>query len=342
MTVRIGIIGAGNISDTHARAAREISGVEIAAVWGQDRMKAQNLSAKYGGEVYSSLDEFMEHKPMDAVAIGSPSGLHAEHGIAAAQRGLHVLVEKPIDISTERADALIADCDTAGVRLAVFFQDRFAPDITKLKDLIDAGKLGRPILASARVKWHRPPEYYSHSRWRGTWKLDGGGALMNQGIHTVDLLLWLLGNVKRVYARAITALHRIEVEDTIVATLEFASGAIGILEAATSVYPGYRRRLELTGSEGTLILEHDRLIAVDLRDLPPAFSLAGDENLNASATSPVVSDVSGHKRVIEDFLESIQRGSIPRCDGREARRSVQLVQAIYKSSRTGLPVFVES
>src|SRR6185437_7850245 len=162
--------------------------------------------------------------------------------------------------STDRADALIAACQSARVKLAVFFQDRTSPDILKLKRAIDAGELGKPILVSASVRWYRPPEYYKNSRWRGTWALDGGGALMNQGIHTVDLLLWLFGPVRRVTAAIAARLHRIEAEDTAVAALEFASGALGTIEAATSAYPGYARRLELTGSCGTLRLEGDDLV----------------------------------------------------------------------------------
>src|SRR5688572_25846983 len=238
----IGILGGGNISETHARAAREVNGLEIAAVYGRSQAKVARLGQLYGGTVYGDLQSFLSHKPMDFVAIGSPSGLHAEHGVAAARCGLHVLVEKPMDITTERADALIAECEKAGVKLGVFFQDRVALDIRRLKDLLDAGRLGKPILASARVKWYRPPEYYGNSHWRGSWTLDGGGALMNQGIHTVDLLLWLLGGITQVYAKAVTALHEIEVEDTVVATLEFACGALGTLEATTSTFPGYPRR----------------------------------------------------------------------------------------------------
>src|SRR5437660_11292326 len=183
---------------------------------------------------------------MDLVAIGSPSGLHASHGIAAARRGLHVLMEKPIAILTERADALIAETVKAGVKLGVFFQDRCKPDICRLQRLVDSGVLGTPILADARVKWYRPPEYYAKSSWRGTWALDGGGALINQGVHTVDLLLWLLGDVVRVQARTGTLLHKIEAEDTAAAILEFASGALGILHATTAAYPGYPRRVEIS------------------------------------------------------------------------------------------------
>jgi UDP-N-acetyl-2-amino-2-deoxyglucuronate dehydrogenase len=241
--IHIGIIGGGNISESHARAVKETDGVELAAVYGRNHEKVTLLSELYGGVAYYDYQQFLEHAPMDLVLIGSPSGMHAEQGIAAARRGLHVLVEKPLDINARRADELIAACENAGVKLGLFFQDRFSPDICRLKSMVDTGQLGKPFLASGHVKWYRPPEYYSGSRWRGTWELDGGGALMNQGIHTVDLLLWLMGDVERVYARAVTALHQIEVEDTIVATLEFASGAIGTLEAATSAYPGYHRQL---------------------------------------------------------------------------------------------------
>jgi UDP-N-acetyl-2-amino-2-deoxyglucuronate dehydrogenase len=156
--MKIGILGAGNISDTHARAALAIPGVEIVAVHGRNAAKAERLANQYGGRAYDALDAFLDHRPMDLVAIGSPSGLHAEQGIAAAARGLHVLVEKPLDITTERADALIAAADRAGVKLGVFFQDRLKPDVVAMKGIIDRGALGKPILASGRVKWYRPPE----------------------------------------------------------------------------------------------------------------------------------------------------------------------------------------
>jgi len=337
MTIHIGILGGGNISQTHARAARAIKGVEIAAIYGQNPEKAARLGHLYGGAVYTDLQRFIEHQPMTLVLIGSPSGLHAEQGILSAQRGLHVLVEKPIDITTARADALIDECDRAGVRLGVFFQDRVKPHLCKVKEMMTANRLGQPILVSARVRWHRPPAYYAQSRWRGTWSLDGGGALMNQGVHTVDLLLWLMGDVRRVYGKAVTALHRIEAEDTVVATLEFANGAIGTLEATTAAYPGYSRRVELTGSEGTILIDQDRVIGADLRTPTDEFIDSVEES-NASARSPVVADVSGHRMILEDFLRAIENNSKPCCDGREARRSVRVVQAIYESSRTGLPV----
>lgn len=336
--IDVGILGGGNISETHARAVQEASGFRVAALYGPNREKAARLGQLYGGAVYDDLPQFFAHKPMSIVLIGSPSGLHAEQGIMAARHGLHVLVEKPIDVTTAQADLLIAEAARAGVKLGVFYQDRVAPDICKMKEVVDGGHLGRPILVSGRVKWYRPPEYYSESRWRDSWALSGGGALINQGVHTVDLLLWLLGDVERVYAVATTMLHSIEVEDTIVATLEFVNGATGTLEVATSVYPGYSRRVELTGTEGTIILEHDRLIAADLRANVPGLVGPMEHGRGESAASPVVSDVSGHKKLLEDFRRAIETDSRPRCDGHEGRRSVELVEAIYESSRTGQPV----
>jgi len=335
MTFRVGLLGTGNISDTHARAARETSDVEIVAYFGRDAEKAERLASKYGGNAYRDIDGFLDHRPMDAVLIGTPSGLHAEHGIAAAQRGLHVLVEKPLDVTTEHADALIAECEHAAVTVGVFFQDRTAPDLVWLRRMIHAGALGELFLVSAQVKWYRAPGYYEGSRWRGTWALDGGGALMNQGIHTVDLLLWLLGDVRRVHAATRTALHRIEVEDTAVACLEFVNGAVGTLEVATSAYPGFARRVELTGSAGTVIVEHDRVVAVVLQNSPPEAPPRDEGNANASATSPVVSDPRGHRRVLEDFIHAVREGERPLCDGHDGRRSVELVEAIYRAAGSG-------
>ncbi len=334
--MRVGIVGAGNISQTHARAARSIPDVQVAAVHGIDRGRAERLAAEYGAAAYDDYQRFLEH-PLDLVVIGSPSGCHAEQGVAAARRGLHLLVEKPLDVTTERADAIIAAADSAGVLLGVIFQDRLQPAIVEIKRMVDDGRLGTPVMISGRVKWHRPPEYYAQSRWRGTGALDGGGALMNQGIHTVDLIQWLFGPVARVCGTTARRVHRIEVEDTAAAVLTFTSGAIGTIEAATSVFPGYPRRLEVSGSEGTVVLEHDRLERVDLRSgARTAQVAAGDRN--ASASSPVVSDETAHRRVLDDFIRAIRTGGRPMCEGREGRKSVELVRAVYESARTGAPV----
>src|SRR5438552_3736046 len=302
MTTHIGLVGGGNITVTHARAARAISGVEISAIHGTNADKIARVCREHGGTPYRDFDVFLQHRPMDLVIIGSPSGLHSTQGIAAARRGLHVLTEKPIEISTARADALIEAARQSKVQLGVIFQDRIKPHIRQLKNWVDQGLLGRPLFVDARVKWYRPPEYYANSRWRGTLALDGGGALINQGVHTIDLLLWLLGDVSRVQAYMATQLHAIEAEDTATAILEFSSGALGLFHATTAAYPGYPRRVEISGSEGTVILEHDRIVAVDLRKAPAESSGTAPRDENQSASSAVVDDFRGHQAVIEDFL----------------------------------------
>lgn len=333
MSINIGLIGGGNITETHARAARAISGVTISAIYGTNTANVERLCHEYGGRGFQGFEAFLAHRPMDLVVIGSPSGMHAAEGIAAAERGLHVLTEKPIDISTKRADALIEATRTSRVKLGVIFQDRVKPDIRRLKKWLAQGALGKVLFVDAKVNWYRPAEYYGKSKWRGTLALDGGGALMNQGVHTVDLLLWLLGDVTRVQARTATALHKMESEDTAVAILEFAGGALGTLHATTAGYPGYPRRVEITGSEGTVILEHDRIIAADLRQPPADFGQDAPADTNASASSAAVTDVRGHQAILEDFLQAIEHDAIPICDGLEGRRSVALIEAIYGAAR---------
>jgi len=342
MAMHVGLIGAGNITETHARAALAIPGVELTAIFGDNDDKVQRLGKEYGVASYTDFNRFLDHRPMTFVVIGSPSGVHAAQGIEAARHGLHVLTEKPIDISARKTDELILETDKAGVKLGVIYQDRFKPGIQFLKQLYTSGKLGKPILAEARVKWYRPPEYYSQSRWRGVTAADGGGALMNQGIHTVDLLLWLLGDVTAVQAQMKSALHKIESEDTLTALLEFANGTMGTFIATTSVYPGYPRRVELSGTEGTVILENDRVIQADLKT-PSSQPLTLEEaDKNPSASSPLISDIRGHKAVMEDFIRAIETGAIPACDGREGRRSVALVEAVYAAARTGKRVILET
>jgi len=307
--MRIGIIGAGGISDTHVRAARAIDGVEIVAVLGHNPQKTAALAASAGAAAYADLDAFLAH-PMDVAAIGSPSGLHAEQAIACVRRGVHVLVEKPLDVTTARIDALLDEAARANVRVGVIFQERLLPEVVDLKTKIDTGALGRPLLISGFVKWYRPPEYYSGSRWRGRPELDGGGVLMNQGIHTIDLLLHLFGPVARVTGRMATRLHDIEVEDTAAALLEFENGALGVVEASTAAYPGFPRRIEVSGTKGSVVHED-----------PPR--------------PAAVADATPHRRVFEDFIGAVRQGRAPVCDGREGRASVAVIEAIYRSATSG-------
>ena len=323
--MNVGVIGAGNISGTHARAA-VAAGLRIAGVYGENQEKTRQLADRHGASAFTTLDALLAHQPLDLVMIGSPSGRHAEHAIAAARTGRHVLVEKPLDISTARVDRLVEEATRAGVTLGVFFQDRLKPEIVEMKRRIDAGEIGVPLLATGEVKWFRPRDYYSSSRWRGTWALDGGGALMNQGIHTVDLMLYLLGPVAAVSGLTATRFHNIEAEDTATALLEFVNGAQGTIDVTTAAASGSPRRLRIAGSEGSLLLEGDRLIeTTDGPTAPPP--------MLENAASPVVTDVSNHLRIIEDFIDAIRRRRAPVCDGVEGRRSVEVVEAVYRSAR---------
>jgi predicted dehydrogenase len=347
VTLRVGFTGGGNITDTHIRAVQAVPGLVPVAVAGRNAGRIAALAAQYGLETAPTVDALLA-RDVDLVCLGTPSALHADEiGVVAAAKR-HILTEKPLDVSVERCDTAIAAVENAGVSMGVFFQDRCTPAFRTLKQALDDNALGRPLLVDARVKWYRAPEYYGGSRWRGTWALDGGGALMNQAIHTVDLLLWLLGDVTRVSAKAATLLHDIEVEDSVVATLEFASGALGTLIATTAAYPGDPRRVEITGTEGTAAIEQDRVVRWDVRDprsdgspaLVPAFDAAAAGN--ASGSTAVVADATPHRRVVEDFVEALRTGRRPACDGREGRRSVAVVTAIYESSRTGAPVDLQA
>jgi len=327
---RVGLIGAGNISTTHARALAGLDGVNLVAVYAPRLEQARVVADSVGARACDSVDRLFDGPPLDMVVVGTPSGVHGEHAAAAVRRGIHVLVEKPLEITVARVDALIAAADRAGVTLGVIFQDRVKREVRALKSTVDSGTLGTLSLVHAQVPWWRPPEYYRDSRWRGTSALDGGGVLMNQAIHTVDLLLWLCGPVTRVAGTTATRFHDIEVEDTVVATLEFASGALGTIEAATCAYPGRPRRIEISGSTGTAMLDGDRLLS----DAAAASSNPPPQNV----ASPVVSDVSAHRDVFVDFIQAFSNRRRPCCDGREGRRSVQLIEAIYASSRQGRPI----
>jgi len=333
MPTHIGLIGGGNISETHARAARAIPGVEIAAIHGSNVDKVNKLCREQGGKPYQDLDAFLAHRPMDLVVIGSPTHVHAEQGIAAAKQGLHVLTDKAIDINTERTDALIDVADCAHVKLGVIFQDRTQPEIRQLKEWIHQGLLGTILFVDAKVKWWRPTEYYSDSRWRGASYEGGGGMLINHAIHTLDLLLWLFGDVTKLQASLSTKFHKVPFEDTATALFEFASGVSGTFLATTAAYPGYPRRVEISGTEGTVILEHDRVVAANLRNPPPGMKTIAAPDTNPSASSPVVSDVRGHQAVLEDFLKAIKENGRPLCDGREGRRSLALIEAMYRASK---------
>ena len=335
MPVHVGILGGGGISNTHALAASQIDGVEVVAVGGDNALKVTAIAERHGASAYTDVEALMRHRPMEVLLIGTPSALHADHGIAAARAGLHVLVEKPLDITTERADAVISACAEASVTLGVFFQDRCAPDLVRLKAAIDEGALGRPLLGSARVKWWRPAEVLLRvalarpggpRRWR---RRDEPGH-PHRGpsplvVGRCDACLRAAGDRPSPDRRRRHARGRARVRERRARDVRGHHRGLSGLSAADRVE---RHR-------GHVIVQHDRLVSADLRTPRP--NLRGGEaaNENAAASSAIVSDVRGHQAVIEDFLRAIRDGSEPRCSGAEGRRSVVVVEALYRSARTG-------
>ncbi|HXM57489.1 MAG TPA: Gfo/Idh/MocA family oxidoreductase [Candidatus Dormibacteraeota bacterium] len=341
-----GIIGAGVIAPFHARAVGELPNARLVAVADTVAEQAARRGEEFGVPHHADVDELLARPDVDVVSICVPSGLHAEMGVRAAAAGKHVVVEKPIDVTLEAADRLIAACHEHGVLLTVISQHRFGPAVQRLRGLIDGGRLGRLIAGDALIKWYRSQAYYDSGAWRGTWSLDGGGALMNQGVHYTDLLQWMMGPVDRVFARCQTAAHEgIEVEDIAVAVLSFASGAVGVLQASTAIYPGLPERLEVTGTGGTVVVEAGKLRVCELKDEKGETSAYGAKLTseppaedNGGAADPAAISHAGHRAQIADLLDAIETGRQPLISGEEARKPLELILAVYRSAREGREV----
>ncbi len=330
--IGIGILGCGNVARIHAEAIQRVSELRLVSVCSRSAASAERLGKPYGVPAFSDLSRFLSDDRLHAVSICTPSGSHSELGCAAALAGKHVLVEKPIDVSLTKADTLIETCRSKGVRLGVAFQSRHLDAPRLLKSTVESGRLGRPVMASAYIKWYRTPDYYASAAWRGTLALDGGGVLINQAIHTVDLLTWIAGPVAELSAFGSRRVHsQIEGEDTLVANLRYESGALGVIEAATSAYPGFKRRIELTGTEGTVVLDGDNISVWSLRDSSLCPTPAAAEISDGSA-NPMAIDCEGHRRVMADFAESILTHRKPEVDGKEGRKSLELVRRIYEAA----------
>lgn len=335
--IGFGIIGCGNISTIHAKAIQAIPEARLRAFYSHGRAKAEKMAAQFGVEYETDLDRFLNRPDIQVVSICTPSGTHAELGIKAAAAGKHVVVEKPIDVTLEKARTLIDACQRARVKLAVIFQSRFLPAVQILKSAIDRNRLGRIIMGDAYVKWYRTREYYEAARWRGTWTLDGGGALINQSIHTIDLLQHLVGPVASVFGFAEKKLHPyIEAEDTAVAVLKFKDGALGVIQGATSVAPGFSRRVEIHGEKGSVILDGNEVTAWNLSgtgEEEEALANLKDRDLSDGASDPMALDISGHQRQLEDLIAAIHQDRPPMIDGSEGLKALELVLAVYRSAR---------
>jgi predicted dehydrogenase len=334
--IRFALAGSGAIAPTHAQALARIAEAELVAVYSRSADKGQVLAEQFNCQFYADYHEMLSKGGIDAVAICTPSGTHAEFAVRAAQAGKHVLIEKPIEISLEGADAIISACKQNQVQLGVIFQRRFSPGVVKLKELLSQGRLGKINYAGCYAKLYRSQEYYDSGAWRGTWQLDGGGVLMNQGIHYVDLLQYLAGPVVEITARCATVGHeRIEVEDAAAATVTFASGAIGVIEATTNAYPGLVSRIDLYGSEGSAIIENDDLVYISLKS-GEQFSTSVEAD-QVGVSSPQVTD-ENHEQQFRQFIAALQNKETMNVSGSEVRKALEIILAMYKSAFWGQPV----
>jgi predicted dehydrogenase len=344
MAYGFGIIGCGMIARFHVHAIDDVKGAKLVGCFDTFSASADRLAAETGCKAFHRLEDMLADPRIHIVTIGTPSGSHLEPAVAAAKAGKHVIVEKPLEITLKRCDAIIAACKKSGVKLSTILPSRFHDGSRELKRAVDAGRFGQLTLGDAYVKWFRTQAYYDSGAWRGTWELDGGGALMNQAIHSVDLLTWLMGPVAEVQAQTATLAHeRIAVEDTAVATLRFANGALGVIEASTAAFPGYLKRIEINGSEGSAMLEEEDLKHWDFaksqkRDEAIREQMLKHRSTGGGAADPSAIGHHGHARQFADVVKAIRTNGRPAVDGAEGRRSVETILAIYKSAESGRPV----
>ncbi|MFT3880853.1 MAG: Gfo/Idh/MocA family oxidoreductase [Gemmatales bacterium] len=342
----VGIIGCGMIARFHAAALAEIPQTKLVALQSRNPASAEKVKQAVGSDAryYASIEEMLRHPGLDMVIICTPSGNHLEPAKLAAAAGKHVVVEKPLEITLERCDQLIDACTKAGVKLCTIFPSRFADANVVLKQAVDQGRFGRLTLGETTVKWWRSQEYYDEGGWKGTQALDGGGALMNQAIHNVDLLQWLMGPVARISAfTAMLAHERIEVEDTAVACLQFRSGALGVIQATTSVWPGLPKTIGIHGNQGSAVVEQEDLLRWEFakeQETDAAIRQRFAQKVGASggSSNPAAISHEYHRRQLADFVEAIETGRQPVVDGKEGRKAVEIILGIYESARTGRSV----
>lgn len=335
--VRFAILGCGRISGLHLDAVKNAPNAELAAVCDVIEEKSRQAALNNGlTHWYTNFDHMLAKEDIDVVCICTPSGMHCEHAITAAASGRHILCEKPLDVTHDKLDRMIGACREANVLLGGIFQRRTNLAAMNARKAVSEGKLGRILMASASLKYYRDQEYYDSDSWRGTWALDGGGALMNQGIHGIDMLQWLVGDIESVYARCATLARHIEAEDTAAAVVKFENGALGVIEGATSVYPGQDTIFTIHGEKGTISLGDKGFYVWDFMEdsgkPPEAGDGFGGVNCGWAATN------SGHIQLVRDMAEAVLNGRQPMIPGAEARKAVDLVLAIYESSKTGTEI----
>ena len=347
--IRFALVGTGMISKIHSQELLNIENAKITAVFSPVEKDAKSFAEKLGAAWYTDFHEMLKSPDIDVVNILTPSGLHGEMTIDAARAGKHVVVEKPMDISLEKAREMIQVCRENQVKLCVISQHRFDPSSIRLKSDIKSGQFGKTVLGQVSINWYRPQRYFTESPWRGTLKMNGGGVLINQGIHTIDLLQFFMGEVEGVYAHTdILAHQNIEVEDVAVATVKFKNGAFGTIVGTTAAYPGLSARLEIIGTNGTAVIENDILTKYYLRpddDDEPGNAVNLAESINDSTNlnyAPAADQLNGasHRLQFIDMIDAIKNDREPLVNGVEGYKALEVIKAIYQSSESGKPVLL--
>jgi predicted dehydrogenase len=347
-TYGFGILGCGMIARFHAAAIKELPNAKLVALQSRNSANARKVLDATGlkCEVYADAADLLRRPDVDVVTICTPSGAHAEPAEAAAAAGKHVVVEKPLEITLERCDRIIHACRRHGVLLCTIFPSRFADANIVLKQAIDAGRFGRLTLGETTCKWWRSQAYYDEGGWKGTKALDGGGSLMNQAIHNVDLLQWMMGPVTQIAGFTATLAHqRIEVEDTAVAALRFANGALGVIQATTSVWPGLSKTIAIHGDQGSVVVEQEDVLRWEFakeigEDKTVRERFAQKVGASGGSSNPAAISHEYHRRQLADFLDAIDRGRPPLVDGAEGRKAVEIILGIYQAAEKGRAVEV--
>ena len=341
MSFGFGIIGCGMISRFHAKAIADIENAHLVGCWNRTPESADKLAEETDCKAYGTLEEMLADSEIQVVTIGTASGAHLDPAVAAAEAGKHVIIEKPLEVTLERCDQIIQACEKNNVKLATIFPSRFHQSSQLMKSAVESNKFGQLTMGDAYVKWYRTQEYYDSGAWRGTWEMDGGGALMNQAIHSVDLLYWFMGPVKSIVAQTATLAHeRIEVEDVATASIQFENGALGVIEATTAAFPGALKKIELHGSLGSATLEEEDISVWEFaeptdEDKQLLESMSNQTETGGGAADPAAIGHHGHTELFKDTLRAIESGGKPLIDGHEGRRSVEIILAIYKAAQSG-------
>ncbi|SHI69807.1 Gfo/Idh/MocA family protein [Pseudozobellia thermophila] len=335
--IGIGIVGTGSIVNNYIKCISELEDARLEALYTKSENRVKTAEEQFGVPVYSDLDEFMAQDRINLVCICNESGRHGEAINAAARAGKHVLSEKPLEVTTQKIDEVIAACERGGIKLGCVLQNRCSADYLLLKNAVNQGRLGKLLMGNAHINWYRSKEYYAGSQWRGTLKYDGGAAFMNQGIHTIDLLIHLMGDVTSVFGKVQTRVHDIEGEDVGSALLNFSNGAIGNITAGTALYPGYPERLEVYGEKGSVLMEAGKIVKWNVpgTDAP---DLEQDKGNGSGAADPTAIGHQNHKTVLADMIDAIRQDRSPMVGGKEARKAVAVINAVYDSSKKEMVV----